>query len=320
MRYIAGLLLGCIVFAAALPLWGPALGFADFQQAAHAPGETAQLDNGTLNYYQAGVGRDVVLVHGQPGSADMMAPLGHALAEHGFRVTWYDRMGWGHSGQRPEDVPANPTAHAQDLLQLAEFLAITDPLVVGYSYGGGVAMEALRLAPEFARELILISSVGDRERRGEHPSLAARITGSPWFLRWIFSLESVARAATAPVFETLQAPEVLAPAAQTSLLASLAMNQVPSHWARERAERYQDFDSYAPEQVQACSLVVHGRGDAIVLPKTAEFVHAQMAGSRLVWIDDAGHAVVMTRPGLLAGLVAEHVQACGHAALDVVEG
>lgn len=98
MTYVIKSLLALFAVVIIVPFFGPLLGLADFHKNTHHPGEATQIPNDTLNVYQTGSGRDVVLVHGQPGSAAMMAPLASTLESAGFRVTRYDRLGWGHSG------------------------------------------------------------------------------------------------------------------------------------------------------------------------------------------------------------------------------
>lgn len=293
-----------------LPFVGPQLGLAKFQAQAHAPGQLVRVEAGHLNVYQTGTGPDVVLVHGQPGSADMMRPLATALNEEGYRVTTYDRMGWGHSEQRDRGTPANPTAHARDLLQLIDAMGLEQPLAVGYSYGGGVVMEANRLAAEALPNIVLLSSVGDRQRRGQNPSLVGRIMSSPLVIRWMLGLDVLARAASARVFSTLEFPEQLPAAEVQALLATLALPGVPSAWARERNQRYQKFDGYQPARVAACTLVLHGSEDRVVTPEVARYVAATVPGAILEWVEQAGHALPIIRPGLMAGRITRHHRRC----------
>src|SRR5688500_13943110 len=50
-----------------------------------------------LRVQQQGSGRDVLLIHGSPGTLEDFAPISRALARD-FRVTAYDRPGHGFSG------------------------------------------------------------------------------------------------------------------------------------------------------------------------------------------------------------------------------
>jgi len=302
--------LGLVVVVSFLvPFVGSWLGLAPYQELAPAPGFGVEVPAGRLNVHQRGTGRDVVLVHGHPGSAAMMTPLADALVAEGLRVTWYDRMGWGHSSQRPADEAANPTAHARDLLALLAALDLEDPVVVGYSYGGGVAMEADRLEPDAIRTLVLVSSTGPLHEHVQ-ASFLARVITHPLMMRWAFGIESIARAAVGPSMDALATPETLDPEMRDTFLATLALPGVPTNWARERNERYQGFTANRPAEVTACTRVLHGSDDAIVSIEVARGLANEIPGARFTEVRDAGHGLVMARAPWLAEQIADHATSC----------
>ncbi len=312
MRSIFGLLVLALAAGLITPFYGPQLGLDGFRDAVFEPGQSVKVPAGTLNVYldrpaDPEPKRDVILIHGQPGSADMMRPLGRALAALGYRAIRYDRMGWGYSSQRAEDDPANPTAHARDLLHLMEELELDDPVVVGYSYGGGVAMEANRLSPQEVSPLVLVSSVGDKQVRN---SSRERLMTSQPVMRWVFGTTLTANLVSGALISPLQAPETIAPDEVEALMASLAMDHISAVWTREQDERYLGFKHYQPEAVAACTLVLHGTGDAVVAPSTAEYVASQINDAKLMKLSDTGHGVVLTQPERLAGLISQHIRSC----------
>jgi pimeloyl-ACP methyl ester carboxylesterase/uncharacterized membrane protein YbhN (UPF0104 family) len=98
---------------------------------------------------------ELVLLHGQPGSpADwqlvsgrLPAPL-HAVAA--------DRPGYGSSRLPAAGFAANARAVLNDL----DSRGITRAVLVGHSYGGGVALSAASLAPGRVAAVVLLASVG----------------------------------------------------------------------------------------------------------------------------------------------------------------
>lgn len=93
--------------------------------------------DGTDIYVKAwGDGRPVILLHGWPLSADMWDPQALALAEAGYRAIFYDRRGFGRSGQPW-------TGYDYDTLSddLADVMEATgagaDATIIGFSMGGG---------------------------------------------------------------------------------------------------------------------------------------------------------------------------------------
>ncbi len=300
-----------IVLLLLAPFVTPWLGLASFQDAAHLPARNVPVSDGYLNVKISPEnqhnGRVAVLIHGNPGSLSMMQPLADALMGQGFQVVSYDRMGWGHSGQRPASTPANPRQHAVDLIDLVETLDLHEPLLVGYSYGGGVAMEANVLAPEKFPRLALIASVGDPARRAAG---GGGLLSSPLVLRWIFGMDLLAVPAAERVFASLEYPEQMTSEEKSSLLASLALPGVPTNWRRESAERYLRFENYQPQNVAACTLVIHGVADQIVSIDNARYVAGAVPNAQLVEIEQAGHAVVVTRAERLAELIADFERGC----------
>src|SRR5580692_3060300 len=137
----------------------------------------------------AAVGRhEVVLLHGQPGSgadwqqvADLLPPA--------LNVVALDRPGYGASRQ-----PAGGFAYgARAVLAELDARGIGQAVLVGHSYGGGVALSAAQLAPRRVEALVLLASVGPGCLTGWDRLLAAPVTGevcavtawslTPWLAR-----------------------------------------------------------------------------------------------------------------------------------------
>ncbi|MFT5285626.1 MAG: pimeloyl-ACP methyl ester carboxylesterase, partial [Planctomycetota bacterium] len=100
----------------------------------------------------------VVLLHGSPGSSsdfDRMLELG---AFGSRRVLIPDLPGFGRSAQEVPDYSVK--AHARYLLGLTNRLQIKQVDLVGFSMGGGVALEFAALAPEKVRSTTLLSAIG----------------------------------------------------------------------------------------------------------------------------------------------------------------
>ncbi len=128
----------------------------------------------------------VVLVHGSPGRGADLAEVADALGDE-RRLLLPDLPGFGDS-----PTPAGPlstTEHARDLLALLDACGIEQAHLVGYSMGGGVALELSALAPERVRSLTLLGSIGVQElelfgsRRLNHAVHLAQLLGLN-LVRW----------------------------------------------------------------------------------------------------------------------------------------
>ena len=131
---------------------------------------------------------DLVLLHGQPGlGADWEQVL--ARLPGGIRALAPDRPGYGSSRQAPGGFAENARAVLDDL----DSRGIERAVLVGHSYGGGVALTAAMQAPDRVEALILLASVGPGCLNGWDWLLAAPGGGgvcalfawqlTPWFAR-----------------------------------------------------------------------------------------------------------------------------------------
>ena len=120
-----------------------------------APGMQRMSSDGTeLAYDDRGAGEPVVLIHGGI-VADTFAPLLEQAALAGrYRLVTYHRRGYGHSARA--DAPVDIGQQAADCLSLMRHLEIAQAHVVGYSFGGAIALQLARGAPEAVHSLALL--------------------------------------------------------------------------------------------------------------------------------------------------------------------
>lgn len=102
----------------------------------------------------------LLLLHGSPGSSLDFARLAPELARD-FVVLAPDLPGFGGSEREVPDYSI--AAHAVYVRQLLEQLSLARVHVLGFSMGGGVALELAGQAPSRVRSLTLLSSIGVEE-------------------------------------------------------------------------------------------------------------------------------------------------------------
>jgi pimeloyl-ACP methyl ester carboxylesterase len=103
----------------------------------------------------------VVLVHGSPGSGDVLRGLADLLRPR-FRVIVPDLPGFGFSTRSLPDYSFR--AYGAYLIQLLDMLHVPKAQLVGFSMGGGVALSIADLAPDRVASLVMLSAVGVQER------------------------------------------------------------------------------------------------------------------------------------------------------------
>lgn len=99
--------------------------------------------------------RVLVLLHGQPGSAADWQQVTRRLPVP-LRGLAIDRPGYGASPLPPAGFAANARAVLGEL----DSRGIQRAVLVGHSYGGGVALAAASLAPHRVEAVVLLASVG----------------------------------------------------------------------------------------------------------------------------------------------------------------
>jgi len=102
----------------------------------------------------------VLLLHGSPGDSGNFRKLAPLLAPRYF-VLAPDLPGFGHSSLDVDGVSI--TDHAAHSLALLNALQIERAHVLGYSLGGGVALQLWERAPERVASLVLLASIGVQE-------------------------------------------------------------------------------------------------------------------------------------------------------------
>ena len=117
-------------------------------------------------------GRPLILLHGAFGSTAMFAEILPALAE-GRWVIAADLQAHGRTAD--VDRPLNAYSMADDVAALIGHLGLGRVDVMGYSMGGGVALQTAVRHPGLVRRLVVVSFPFKRE--GWHPEVLAGLDG-----------------------------------------------------------------------------------------------------------------------------------------------
>jgi pimeloyl-ACP methyl ester carboxylesterase len=127
----------------------------DWTTSAKGTGQYAEV-NGINLYYEAhGSGRPLILLHGGLGSGEMFGLVMPLLAER-HHVVAVDLQGHGRTADI--DRPIDIRLMADDIAALIDHLGLDKPDVVGYSLGGGVALQTAAKYPAKVRRLVMVSA------------------------------------------------------------------------------------------------------------------------------------------------------------------
>lgn len=215
----------------------------------------------------------VVLLHGSPGSSGDFYGLGPLLGER-FRVIAPDLPGFGRSTRQVPDYSIR--AHAGYVLGMLDALGVQRFHLVGFSMGGGVALEVAGRAPERVRSVVLLSSIGLQsfELLGQY-QLNHAIHGLQLIGLWL-------------VYEAV--PH----------FGGLDDGMLDLAYARNFYDSDQRPLRRLLTTLTAPVLIVHGEHDPLVSVDAAREHHRLVPQSELVVFPDGDHFMVFTRPGDLA--------------------
>jgi pimeloyl-ACP methyl ester carboxylesterase len=118
-------------------------------------GQYAEVNGIKLYYETHGAGRPMILLHGGLGSGEMFGPILPLLAQR-HQVVAVDLQGHGRTADI--DRPIDIRLMAGDIAALIEHLALARADLVGYSLGGGVAVQTAAQYPATVRRLVVASA------------------------------------------------------------------------------------------------------------------------------------------------------------------
>lgn len=145
------------------------VGAVERERVTGTPVRIAWFDSGPSNLRPAdatpGGGRapdppTIILLHGSPGDHGEVSRIAQVLAGR-YRVVAPDLPGFGGSSRRIPDYSI--LAHARYVAQLMDSLRIGRAHLLGFSMGGGVALELAGMAPERVASITMLSAIGVQE-------------------------------------------------------------------------------------------------------------------------------------------------------------
>lgn len=249
----------------------------------------------------------LLVLHGGPGAHhDYLLPQMLELARD-HEVLFYDQRGGGQS-KTDDRTPITWRTHVEDLDHVIAELALGSPTIVGYSWGGLLAMlfaiesAAGRTRARPARLVLIDPAPVTAEFRRTFESEFARRQSSAEVGRLRAELAASGLRDRDPEafrqrnFELSVAGYFADPSASHDLTPFRVTGRVQqSVW-----ESLDDFNLLAPgrlDSVHLPAIVIHGRQDPI--PLASSEAAARALGATLVPIDNSGHVPYVEQPAAL---------------------
>ena len=141
----------------------------DWTTEAKGIGQYAAVNGINLYFETRGAGPPMILLHGGLGSGEMFGPILPQQAER-HQVVAVDLQGHGRTADI--DRPLDVRLMADDIAALIDHLGLERPDVVGYSLGGGVALQTAAKYP--AKVGLLVTGSANIRRAAIYPEMLAQ--------------------------------------------------------------------------------------------------------------------------------------------------
>ena len=238
-----------------------------------------------LAYTDAGLGQPVVLLHGYPFNRSLWNEQVSALG-NSYRVITPDLRGLGESDA--SQGPATMNRMARDVAALLDHLEISRAVVGGLSMGGYVALAFYKEFPSRVRSLILADTraAADTEegKQTRHQQAEKALA------------EGMAGIADAMLPKLLTPETVSKRPDLVKRVRDMMLKTKPEGAAGALLGMAEREDQTALlSQISCPTLILVGREDPITPVADSEKMHREIAGSRLVVIENAAHVSNLER-------------------------
>ena len=276
-------------------------------------GQFAAVDGVQLHYLERGSGPAVVLLHGNPGFVGdyTLGPDNtfDALARS-HRVIAIDRPGHGYS-DRPSAEKTTPREQARLIHQLLARMGVERPIIVGHSWGGGLALIYAEQYPTDVAGLVLAGTRAYPTPQRSDPVYALNRLPVIGAIFRATLLPPIGQRLLASRLTAAYAPE---PVHRDHLAAARALWLRPSQvaatvWDSQNLQAALEMAGAGYGKIALPVIILvgdHDRGAA-----ESHRLAAAIAGAQLRVLPNAGHELPLTRPAALVEAVRDLIAAAG---------
>ena len=259
-----------------------------------------------IHYLDKGSGPAIVILHGLGGQ---MGNFTYALLERltdEFRVILMDRPGSGYSNRAP-GATGRLTEQAATVAEFIRKLGLEQPLLVGHSLGGAIALGVALDHPEVVKGLALVAPVTHLPKHVPAPFRALDIKSNylRWLVAWTVATPIGIRRGKA-VLDAIFSPE-LAPADFPTRAGGILGLRPRSFYNTSSDMRAVNLDLWAMvgrySSLRVPVRILYGTSDEVLDHR----VHgdAMKAKSPMVSVElvEGGHMLPITAPDLTAEFI-----------------
>lgn len=245
------------------------------------------INNLTIGYQEKGEGQALVFLHGGVSDSRFWDRELEAFSDDFHTIAW-DAPGCGVSDDPQEGFSLSDYADA--LAGLLAHIDVDKPIVLGISFGGGLAIEFYNRHPKIPKALILVSA----------------------YAGWAGSLseEEVARRVERGRAQSTMDPEAVAEMWMPSLFYKTPSQEVLDEekniisdfhpkGSQIMLEAFAEADlSNVLPKIDVPTLLLYGDKDVRSPVAVAKEIHEKIPNSKLVFLEDVGHVLSKEAPEL----------------------
>ena len=254
-----------------------------------------QINGHSINYYRAGEGEAVLLVHGITTYSFIWEGIYSRLAEE-YDVIALDLLGCGDSDM-PLDVSYSLTSHAERIKGLLDDLGIEKVHFVGHDLGGGIGQIFAVNNPDRIYDLALVNTVG-YDFWPVQPIIALRTPIIRQILMATLDVGAFRLLIERGVYRKERVTKELMEKFSQPLQSSEGRKAF-MHFARCLDNHNLMVITEDLKKLKIPVLIVRGDDDPYLSAAIAENLHEDIPGSKLVRVADASHFIQIDAPNRL---------------------
>jgi pimeloyl-ACP methyl ester carboxylesterase len=252
-----------------------------------------------IHYVEAGRGDPVILLHGVGGEGARWTPTMRGLAPH-YRAIAPDQIGYGQS-DKPLTI-YHTGVFAGFVAGFMKAISVPKATIIGQSMGGGVALYLAVHHPELVARLVVANGVGYRSASDPPPP------PPNWHDRQIMNAGTLAE--SREYLEKIIYNRALVTDAmvEQNLIGRLRSAYTTESITTAAARGLSGVTEAEAARVTAPTLLVWGMNDPLAPVAAGNKWHAGIKGSRIVFIDKAGHFPFLEHPDEFNKIVLEFLK------------
>lgn len=246
-----------------------------------------QTNNANFYYELHGKGHPLILIAGYTCDYLTWMPIVDELSKH-FRVLIFDNRG---VGQTTDDYPSLSTKlMADDVMLLAEKLGLHKPHIVGHSMGGTIAQDIASFYSEKLNQLVIVTSSAKWRQ-----AMLRCVKATLLMRQQNVNFDLIFEVLISQVF----GEDFLSKKENVLAYKKLMLENPHPQSVDDQARQFSVLENFDGrdrlKQIQAKTLVIHGKQDRVASLDEAEYLANHIAGAELVTLDCA-HAVTLEAP------------------------